>query len=155
VDFPVRPPDEKKESKRRRSRPKEIYADLQAALARFKLIPPQPCANEFILDYIAQRSLQKVTGGWTWKFDEKVFDEFERGDLSKDLMKLSRRTAVIYGEQSALFSPGTIAHMENLVRGRTPIIAMPDAHHHLFLDQPLAFVTLLRALLAEWRLGTR
>ena len=31
-----------------------------------------------------------------------------------------------------------------------PIIAVPEARHHLMLDQPLAFVAALRALLAGW-----
>jgi len=34
--------------------------------------------------------------------------------------------------------------------GDAPMIEVPEAHHHLFLDQPLAFATALRALLADW-----
>jgi len=32
-----------------------------------------------------------------------------------------------------------------------PFVAIPEAHHHLMLDQPLAFIASLRTLLAEWR----
>ncbi|MBK6660167.1 MAG: hypothetical protein IPG43_19365 [Proteobacteria bacterium] len=32
-----------------------------------------------------------------------------------------------------------------------PIIEIPEAQHHLLLDQPLAFVAALRTLLASWR----
>jgi hypothetical protein len=32
-----------------------------------------------------------------------------------------------------------------------PFVGIPDAQHHVFLDQPLAFVSALRTLLAEWR----
>jgi hypothetical protein len=32
-----------------------------------------------------------------------------------------------------------------------PFAGIPEAQHHLFLDQPLAFVSALRTLLAEWR----
>ena len=39
--------------------------------------------------------------------------------------------------------------------GRAPMIAVPEAHHHLFLDQPLAFVVALRALLAGWFIPPR
>ena len=31
-----------------------------------------------------------------------------------------------------------------------PIIEVPEAHHHLILDQPLPLVTALRELLADW-----
>jgi hypothetical protein len=27
---------------------------------------------------------------------------------------------------------------------------LPEAHHHLMVDQPLAFVTAIRAILAGW-----
>jgi pimeloyl-ACP methyl ester carboxylesterase len=32
----------------------------------------------------------------------------------------------------------------------TPYIVLPEAHHHLMVDQPLAFVTAIRAILAGW-----
>src|ERR1051326_7103313 len=71
VDFPIRPPEYERERGQQRltGRTKEIYPNLETALNRFKLLPPQPCDNTFILDYIARRSLAKVKGGWSWKFD--------------------------------------------------------------------------------------
>jgi pimeloyl-ACP methyl ester carboxylesterase len=44
--------------------------------------------------------------------------------------------------------------MAALLAGHASMIAVPEAHHHLFLDQPLAFVVALRALLAAWRVDT-
>ena len=32
----------------------------------------------------------------------------------------------------------------------TPFFAIPEAEHHLMLDQPLAVVSALRGLLAAW-----
>jgi pimeloyl-ACP methyl ester carboxylesterase len=37
-----------------------------------------------------------------------------------------------------------------LLRRNAPVVEIPAAHHHLILDQPLAFVAALRALLADW-----
>jgi len=31
-----------------------------------------------------------------------------------------------------------------------PVASIPEAHHHLIVDQPLAFVAALRTLLADW-----
>ena len=36
-----------------------------------------------------------------------------------------------------------------------PHLLVPDAAHHLFLDQPLAVVAALRALLSAWPNGGR
>jgi pimeloyl-ACP methyl ester carboxylesterase len=152
VDFPIRPPEYERERGQQRltGRTKEIYPNLETALNRFKLLPPQPCDNTFILDYIARRSLAKVKGGWSWKFDPRIFDERERRQPAEDLARLSCRVAAFYGERSALFPPEIRDYMAVRLAGRAPMIAVPEAHHHLFLDQPLAFVVGLRALLASW-----
>src|SRR6185503_12854961 len=49
VDFPIRPANYDHERGRRRltGRTKEIYPRFDAALARFRLLPPQPCVNAF------------------------------------------------------------------------------------------------------------
>jgi pimeloyl-ACP methyl ester carboxylesterase len=41
--------------------------------------------------------------------------------------------------------------MRQLVPQDFPAVALPDAQHHLFLDQPLAFVASLRDLLGNLR----
>jgi pimeloyl-ACP methyl ester carboxylesterase len=152
VDFPIRPPGYELERRQQRitSRTKEIYPNLPAALDRFKLLPPQECANAFIVDYIARRSLAKVKGGWSWKFDPRIFDERDHGEPADDLARLACPVAAIYGEHSALFPPEIRDYMSALFTDHAPMLAVSEAHHHLFLDQPLAFVVGLRALLAAW-----
>ena len=153
VDSPVRPPDYDWERMPKLSpiRPKQIYPDLAAALARFRLIPEQPCANAFILDHISRHSLANLNGGWSWKFDDQLFRGFDIGNPSEDLSNLACRVAVIYGEQSRLFSREVVDYMFKVLDRSVPFVSIPEAHHHLFLDQPLAFIASLRTLLAEWR----
>ena len=152
VDYPIRPPDYELGRKQQRltGRTKEIYPNLDAALGRFKLLPPQPCENAFIVDYIARRSLAEVKGGWSWKFDPRIFDERDPRQPADDLARLACRVGAIYGERSGLFPPEIQKYMSALFAGRAPMIAVPEAHHHLFLDQPLAFLVGLRVLLAAW-----
>jgi pimeloyl-ACP methyl ester carboxylesterase len=156
VDFPIRPPGYERERGQQRltGRTKEIYPSVDAALDRFKLLPPQPCENAFIVDYIARRSMAEVAGGWSWKFDPRIFDERDYGQPADDLARLHCRVAAIYGERSALFPPEIRDYMSGLLAGRAPMIAVPEAHHHLFLDQPLAFVVALRALIEAWKAET-
>ena len=152
VDFPLRPPEVQKEHESRRPKvgPKETYPSLEAALKRFRLIPPQPCENTFILDYIARHSVAKVEGGWSWKFDDKIFEDFEAGNISEDFTKVACRLAVVYGERSALFPRETVDYMSKMLNPNIPVTVMPGVHHHLFLEQPLTFVETLRKVLAEW-----
>ena len=40
--------------------------------------------------------------------------------------------------------------MFELLGKAVPVSGVPEAQHHVMLDQPLAFVAALRALLADW-----
>jgi len=153
VDSAVRPPDFVWERDPRRSpiRPKRTYADFTSALARFRLMPPQDCHNDYILDYIGRHSVARTTEGWQWKFDDGLFGKMHFENSSEDLKNLRCRVAVIYGEQSYLFSQEIADYMFKVLDESVPFVGIPEAQHHLFLDQPLAFVAALRTLLAEWR----
>jgi pimeloyl-ACP methyl ester carboxylesterase len=151
VDSPVRRPDpESEEGERGRmfKRPK-TYPDLDTALDHFHLAPPQPCDNDFVLDHIARHSLIETPDGWTWKFDRRVFER-ERSGIDDYLADARCRVAMLYGELSALVTPDVQEYMDELIGHRAPIIEIPQAHHHVLLDQPLALVAALRAILADW-----
>ena len=93
VDSPVNPPD------RPRSGPPpvrggKVYPTLEAALARFRLAPPQPCENHYIMDYIARWSLAKKPrwpdgdgDGWGWKFDPSIWQRFSVSRPPQELLK--------------------------------------------------------------------
>jgi pimeloyl-ACP methyl ester carboxylesterase len=154
VDSAVRPPDFKWERDPRRSpiKPKRVYGSFEEALARFRLMPPQDCRNQYLLDYIGRHSLTQIDGGWTWKFDDGLFRKFEFGDnMHEDLARLTCRVGVMYGDDSYLFTQEIADFMFKVLDESVPFVAIPDAQHHLFLDQPLAFVSALRTLLADWR----
>lgn len=153
VDSPVRPPDYDWESRVRTSpiRPKKTYPDRGSAVARFRLRPPQDCTNSYIMDYIARHSVREVDGGWEWKFDDRLFDTFERGSLSSDLAGIPCRMAVIFGEESKLFTQEIADYMFETLDRSVPFVSIPEAEHHIWFDQPLAFISSLRTLLAEWR----
>ena len=153
VDSPIRSPEE--EASRPLSPPKwankKIYESFDAALARFRLMPPQSCENDFIVEFIARHSLMQVAGGWTWKFDGAAMGTRRFGEPFREYLQNVRcPAALIFGEKSALVSRGTAAYMSSLMGLRAPIVAVPEAQHHVMLDQPLAFVAALRLLLESW-----
>jgi pimeloyl-ACP methyl ester carboxylesterase len=49
-----------------------------------------------------------------------------------------------------LLPPEIGEYMFNLLGRAAPIVEIPQAQHHVMLDQPLALVSALRALLADW-----
>lgn len=152
VDTPVRRPDPESEegARGRMFRNPKTYPDLQEALKHFYLIPPQPCENRYILDHVARHSLRQVEAGWTWKFDPRIFLHVSPLPLSHYLGAARCRVAVLRGELSDLVPPETGEYMYELLERNAPIVEIPQAYHHLILDQPLAFIAVLRALLADW-----
>ncbi len=149
VDSPINP-DRDGGPPDREGRPHRIYPTLAAALARFRLAPPQTCENAYIVDYIARNSLKEVEGGWTWKFDPLIWQRFEIGDRAQRLKEISCRLAIMRGERSLIFPPEIGDYMFELLGKNVPVIEIPEAQHHIMLDQPLAFVAALRALLGDW-----
>ena len=152
VDYSVKPKEKHEEwfLNRPEPRPTRVYATYEDARARFRLAPPQPCANQYILDYIAGHSLREVDDGWTWKFDPSIYFGFRIGD---DLEQIYRNMAVpvagIMGQYSWSSSPETLEPMRAM-RPEAPLFWMPDANHHLLLDQPIAFASTLKALFSVW-----
>lgn len=153
VDTPIRSPEEtaSRPLPRRRDGPKRVYDDFEDAVSRFRLLPTQDCANAFIVEHIARHSLMPAQGGWVWKFDcgamgpERFTEPF-----SDYLRAVSCRRAYIHGSRSALATPATVTWIAGLMGPRAPVIEIPEAQHHIMLDQPLAFVAALRALLEAW-----
>jgi pimeloyl-ACP methyl ester carboxylesterase len=152
VDAPVRRPDPESDSARRGTefRNPKVYPDRATAKKHFRLVPAQPCDNIFILDYIAEHSLRDVDNGVTWKFDPGVFVRMSTDLMSDYLASVRCRIALMRGEQSKVVPPETSDYMVELLDRNAPLVEIPAAHHHLLLDQPIAFIAALRALLADW-----
>ena len=123
----------------------KVYPDRETAEARFRLFPPQPCDNDYIMRYIAKQSLLRVEGGWAWKFDEELPLTLKGGErLPDDYRSLSIPVGVIHGALSELCTESTLRYTLGLIPAEVPVAAIADARHHVFLDQPLAFVDALR-----------
>jgi pimeloyl-ACP methyl ester carboxylesterase len=66
------------------------------------------------------------------------------------LQAVGCRAALIFGEKSALVSREMASYMSSLMGPRAPVVEVPEARHHVMLDQPLGFVAALRMLLDNW-----
>mgnify|MGYP003673310081 CR=1 FL=1 len=156
VDSPIRSPREQAEA----PLPpppmgkQKFYPDFETALGRFRLMPAQTCDNDFIVEYIGRHSLMETDRGWTWKFDPEAMGARRFGEPFNEYLQAVRcRAALMFGERSALVSRETAAYMSELMGPLAPIVEIPEAQHHVMLDQPLAFVAAARTLLESWSRG--
>lgn len=141
----------------REKRPARVYPDLAAALARFRLSPPQPVENLFIVDHLARHGLMRAPlpdgsgEGWAWRFDPETMDRLEREAVKRIFSAAPRidiPLAHLIGEHSLL---RTVPGLYDAYPQNGLVIEIPDAHHHVMVDQPLAVVAAIRSLLAAWR----
>ena len=129
-----------------------IYPSLEEALRRFRFAPEQACDNRFIADFIARRSLTMVETdgkpGWRWCFDPGHWAPHRQNAI----MDLPQRSEISYtvviGEQSALYTPQDRAYIRAVCGDDVPLISIPEAAHHVMVDQPLALVSVLRSIFA-------
>jgi pimeloyl-ACP methyl ester carboxylesterase len=130
-------------------RPKRIYPDLATACARFRFVPDEPPIEPRIMQHIALHSIRQQSDGFTWKFDDTVIGNV--GELVAEgelLSAMELPMDFIAGEFSAVV-PTALANRigKALHNGRGPIV-IPSAYHHVPVDQPLALVAAMRALLS-------
>jgi pimeloyl-ACP methyl ester carboxylesterase len=127
----------------------KIYPDKQTAIGRFRLQPPQPCENQYVMDYIARHSVMAVDGGWSWKYDDDLSATLKGGERQpEEYQSLTVPFGLIYGANSELFSRSTLDYMRTLVPQEFPAVGIENAQHHVFLDQPQAFIAALKEMLA-------
>jgi pimeloyl-ACP methyl ester carboxylesterase len=153
ADSPLRPPNKRQEDQDRRPRmgSKRYYKDFDEALGRFRLMPAQPCNNAFLVEHIGRHSLKWEDDGWCWKWDGAAMENRRFGEpFHEYLLESKCKKSFIYGEKSKLVDSETLEFIEGLLGPNAPVIGIPEAHHHLMLDQPMAFVTAVRGVLAAW-----
>jgi pimeloyl-ACP methyl ester carboxylesterase len=142
-----------------RSGPHRVYPTLEMALTRFRFMPPQVPGNLYVADFIARRSLKRAPvseggeEGWTWKFDPSLWNKLERSGMSDPAVPVGVPMVHIYGARSAIIQRhGAAGGRPDPFPAGTPRIVIPDSEHHIMVDQPLALVAALRAVLAMWAL---
>ena len=126
----------------------KVYPDRDAALARFRTVPEQEQYLPYVMDHVAQHSLRAVEGGWSWKYDPEIF--VPTRTEARDLLQRVRSRVALFRAEHGLVTPEIGEYMYDCLGRVAPVVEIPEAGHHLMLDQPLLLLTALRTLLADW-----
>jgi pimeloyl-ACP methyl ester carboxylesterase len=151
IDSPVRLPDPESTegSYGKAFRAPKVYPDVESALRHFRTVPDQPSSVPWVIDHVARHSLRSVEGGVTWKFDPVIFRR-ETPRATAELLPRVRCRVALFRAEHGLVTPDIGEEMYELLGRVAPVIEIPEAYHHIMLDQPLLLVTGLRTLLADW-----
>ena len=148
----ILPPDKVRNYSSNRSmiRADFIYEDEASAIESFRLIPPQPCRNEFLLNHIAINSYKQTEEGWLLKSDGKMMKTYQSKDLTETLMAIQCPIYIVYGLMSQIFTQEILDY--TVYVGNIPperVIGVPGTMHHLFVDDPLSVIQELKKLLGD------
>jgi pimeloyl-ACP methyl ester carboxylesterase len=140
-----------------RTQANRVYRTLEEALARFRLMPPQIPGNLYVADHIARHSLKRAPmadglgEGWTWRFDPFLWRKLDRSGMDEIDSTRTAPLAHIWGDRSEIIRRHSLSSRgKDLLPADAPRIVIPDSEHHIMIDQPLALVSALRALMAVW-----
>ncbi len=128
----------------------KLYPDRESALARFKVLPEQEVNCAFYLRHIAEHSIKQEAGGWRWKFDPVALAQPRPLDFIPDLLAMPCPVALMWGALSERVDEAMRHLCRETFAGVLPVVEIPNARHHIMLDEPLALVTALRTQLASW-----
>lgn len=149
LEKPTRSP------KRSGTAQERIYKTISEGQRRFRLKPPQPCENSYIIDHISRHSLKKTKMGYTFKLDRKLFPKLQANPNLPNGLKMVESykgtKAFIIGEDSHFFSGINTANLETLqtLSPGKHLQVIPGARHHVFLDKPQSFIGSLKTLLSS------
>ncbi|HEU5082843.1 MAG TPA: alpha/beta hydrolase [Acidimicrobiales bacterium] len=150
LDSPVTAPDPEIDAARggKVFGPLRVYPDLESGLARFRTVPEQAHYLPYVIDHVARHSLRPVEGGWSWKYDPEIF--VPTRSEARDLLQRVQCRVALFRAEHGLVTPEIGDYMYECLGRVAPVVEIPEAGHHLMLDQPLLLLTALRTLLADW-----
>lgn len=126
----------------------KVYPDRATILSRFRTLPEDGSSLSYVRDHLAQGSIMAVDDGWTWKFDPRIF--LRSMMQPEELARAACAVALIRGERGMASTDITDVVAERL-GGQVPVTVIPDAGHHIMLDQPIALIAVLQTLIGQWR----
>jgi pimeloyl-ACP methyl ester carboxylesterase len=144
VDSFVPRPERRRPSWQVSGKPTPRYATMAEALARYRFAPSQESDHPAIVDHLARGSLRQVDQEWTWRFDPQLWATLDHDRADPLVDQTAVPIGIIYGEKSALVTREHVDQLADRLPRCAFIAALPEAHHHIMVDQPLALVAALR-----------
>jgi pimeloyl-ACP methyl ester carboxylesterase len=133
--------------------PSPVYRDEADLFHRFRLLPEETGVALALLHHIARHSVRlRSDGRLTLKLDRATFIR-QPHDVSAQCANLMCPTLLIRGEKSKTLSPEVVAEMKTLWPS-LQVTEIPHAGHHVFLDNPVAFLREVRHFLCDKREGS-
>lgn len=134
---------------------RRVFNSVEEVLARFRLLPTEPCENLFYLDYVARHSLRPLPAddpdapGFIWRTDPDMWTSIEWFDRLSALKAAKCKIAFIDGGESRISKENERDEIKPLLAPGTRYEQIAGASHHIMLHKPLELADRIREI-AEW-----
>ena len=118
----------------------------EAAVASFRLLPRETNADPALLAHVARAGIAERDGGWSYSFDPAANGSRKPHDMWPHLSKIRAPTLIVRAALSPVLTPEMAARMRELIQD-VQVVEVPDAYHHVTLDQPARFVSAVEGFL--------
>lgn len=140
ADFPRRADGDTWRTPREPQR--RVHPDAQTVLDRFRLMPRSQPRSPFAIDHVARESITAVDGGWSWKFDPRVFAH--DGVIREDVLPIADcRVVIVRGDQGLLDESDAEVLSQRL--GGAAVVTVADCGHHVLLDRALELTDIIQS----------
>jgi len=145
---PVIPSDRLERMHRRGRRGPRRHETIEAALASFRLLPPETTADPAFLRHLAREGIVERDGRFLYRFDPETSGRRRPVDAWSLLHLIKAPTLIVRGEHSPVLPRPMAEALADRI-GRARWVEIEGAYHHLVLDRPEAFRAVLEPFLAE------
>jgi pimeloyl-ACP methyl ester carboxylesterase len=132
------------------SKPLRVYSTRQEALDRFRLVPGGESQDPAAVQRLAEYSVTEVDGGWSWKFDPRIFEVSDDVIVNALLPSIACPVFVVHGGISPHTYDDMVDDLEAALGRSVPYVKLAGADHHFMVDRPQDAVRVL-AEIAETR----
>jgi pimeloyl-ACP methyl ester carboxylesterase len=123
------------------------HETLDSALRSFRLLPRETVAEPRLLEHLARQGITERAGRFLYRFDPACNGRRRPTDGWALLSRIAAPTLLVRGEHSPILPRDMAADvLARLPRAR--LVEIPGTYHHLVLDAPRSFATVLEAFLS-------
>jgi len=138
--------------------PPRIYSTRAEAVSRFRLSPPSGHTPQTTIDFLADASVVATEGGWTWKFDPRVFGMLDPERVNEAIPRIATPVGLVLARESPVTKIEDTEAFMALLGRPVPVRVLGDVGHHPMLDDPeltartiLEFATELEGIATQAR----
>jgi pimeloyl-ACP methyl ester carboxylesterase len=113
------------------------------------LIPAGGWPDPRIMRRLAKDSIRATPRGWTWKFQSDAVISLNQDKVPDDLGHVPVPVDFVYGEYTEIIPGERIAAIRRWLPTSAAPVIVSACHHHVMIEQPIALVGILSALLSR------